>query len=189
MKLYFITGNAGKVREACAILAPFGMEVVQEKMEIDEIQDRDAGKVSGHKAREAFARLRKPLMVEDTALHIAGLNGYPGALVKHFIESIGRQGIVDCVKGKDASAEAVCALSYCDSSGKIRTFRGSVKGRISDTVRRGSHEFSDFGWDPIFIPDGHKMTFSEMGVEEKNKVSHRMKAFGKLAEWLKENSK
>jgi non-canonical purine NTP pyrophosphatase (RdgB/HAM1 family) len=189
MKLYFITSNAGKVRETSAILAPFGIEVVQEKLDIDEIQDKDAGKVSEHKAREAFARLRKPLIVEDTALHIAGLNGYPGALVRHFLESIGRQGIVDCVKGKDASAEAVCAIAYCSPEGKIRTFRGSVKGRISDNVSKGDYDFGSFSWDFIFIPEGHDMTFAEMGMVEKNKISHRSQALAKLAKWMKENSK
>jgi XTP/dITP diphosphohydrolase len=186
MKVYFITSNAGKVREASAVLAPFGIEVVQEKLDIDEIQDKDAVKVSKHKAREAFAMLRKPLIVEDTALHIAGLNGYPGALIKHFMESIGRQGIVDCVKGKDSSAEAVCAVSYCDGEGKIRTFRGSVKGKIADTVHEGGY---DFGWDPTFIPAGHKVTFAEMGMAEKNKISHRSHAFAQLAKWMKENSR
>ncbi|MFH0956724.1 MAG: RdgB/HAM1 family non-canonical purine NTP pyrophosphatase [Candidatus Aenigmatarchaeota archaeon] len=191
MKILFVTGNAGKVREAVAILAPLGIEVVQEKSDADEIQDKDAGAVSEHKAREAFARLRKPLIVEDTALHIAGLNGYPGAFVKHFVESIGRQGIVDCVKGKDPSAEGVCAISYCDGKGKIRTFRGSVKGRISCSVHEGGY---DFGWDPIFIPDipgGRKneKTFAEMGMDEKNRISNRMRAFEKLAQWLKGNSK
>jgi non-canonical purine NTP pyrophosphatase (RdgB/HAM1 family) len=186
MKILFVTGNAGKVREAVALLSPLGIEVVQEKLYIEEIQDKDAVKVSKHKARDAFARLRRPLIVEDTALHIAGLNDYPGAFIKHFMESIGRQGIVDCVKGKDPSAEAVCAIAYCDGMGKIRTFRGCVKGRISPTVHKGGY---DFGWDPTFIPDGHKVTFAEMGMAEKNKISHRSQALAKLAEWLRENSR
>jgi len=180
VELIFVTGNDGKAREAREILSYKAIDVVQEKMDLDEIQDRDVEAVSRHKALQAFRKLRMPLIVEDTGLHIDAMNDYPGALVKHFLESIGMRGIVDFVSGKSPAAEAVCVVSYCDSDGKVTSFKGTVRGRISKNVTVGY----DFGWDPIFIPEGSDKTFSEMGMEEKNKVSHRRKALEKLSSWL-----
>ena len=181
--LIFVTGNSGKVREASSILAPMGIKLVQEEMDLPEIQDKDPAKVSEHKAREAFSRLKKPIIVEDTGLRLEAMGGYPGALIKHFLDALGRQGIVDFVRGKDPSAEAACVVTYCGPDGKTKSFRGSVKGRISGKVTQGY----DFGWDPIFIPEGQEKTFAEMGMEEKNAVSHRMRALEKLASWLSSN--
>ncbi len=180
VEIIFVTGNEGKVREAREILSYKAIDVRQEEMELDEIQDRDVETVSRYKALQAFRKLRRPLIVEDTGLHIGVMNDYPGALVKHFLESIGTKGIVEFVSGKSPAAEAVCVVSYCDSDGKVTSFKGSVKGRISSSVTVGY----DFGWDPIFIPEGYDKTFSEMGMEEKNKVSHRRNALEKLASWL-----
>jgi XTP/dITP diphosphohydrolase len=184
MELLFVTGNEGKVREAREILSYKAVDVRQEKMDLDEVQDSDAETVSRHKAIQAYKKLRTPLIVEDTGLHIAAMNGYPGAMIKHFLESIGMRGIVDFVRGKSSAAEAVCVVSYCGEDGEVTSFRGSVRGRISSSVA-GSY---DFGWDPIFIPEGHERTFAEMGMDEKNKVSHRRMALEKLALWLKSNA-
>jgi XTP/dITP diphosphohydrolase len=181
MKVFFITGNEGKVREARAILSPLGIEVVQEKLEVPEIQDTDAEKVSRSKALEAFSKLKRPLFVEDVGLHIRSMGGYPGALVKHFREAIGIGGISACTDKSERSAEAVAAIAFCGSDGSVRTFSGAVRGSISEEPR-GSYTF---GFDPIFIPEGHEKTFGEMGMEEKNRISHRRKALEKFAEWLK----
>ncbi len=183
MEIFFVTGNAGKVREASEILSRKGMNVVQKVIDLPEIQDSDVEAVSRKKAEDAFRQLGKPLIVEDTGLCLKSMSGYPGALIKHFLSAMGRQGIVDFVSGKDTSADAVCVVTYCGPDGKTESFTGTVKGRISGRVTEGY----DFGWDPIFIPEGYDRTFAEMGMNEKNKVSHRRRALDALAAGLRKH--
>jgi XTP/dITP diphosphohydrolase len=183
-RLVFVTGNRMKAREAERILSKHGISIHVRKLETDEVQVKDPVRVAEHKAKEAFRVVGKPLIVEDTALHIESMNGYPGTMIKHFFDSIGPQGILDFVRGKDRSAEAVTVVAYCDSRGRVKTFRGSVKGRLSERLTRGY----DFVWDVIFIPEGHDKTFAEMGMEEKNRISQRRKAFERFAEWYEKGA-
>jgi len=73
---------------------------------------------------------------------------------------------------------------YFVTSNQPRVFQGRVKGRVVSP--RGDTRFQ---WDQIFMPKGYDMTFSEMSVEEKNRVSHRRKAFEKFRKWLENNNK
>lgn len=179
--LLFITGNCMKADEAKEILSKFGIALEQKSLEIEEIQEKDAEPVAREKARQAFGILKKPLIVEDTGLYINAMNGYPGTLIKHFFDSIGPQGIVDFLAGKDRSAEAITVVAHCDSKGEVRTFRGSVSGRISEKVTKGY----DFAWDTIFIPEGYDRTYAEIGTAEKNGISQRRLALENFAKWMK----
>lgn len=181
MQIYFITGNPMKAKEADAILSGHGVEVIQKELDVDEIQEKDAGKVAVKKAEDSFKIVNKPLFVEDTGLHIKSMNEYPGILVKHFQNSIGLQGIVDFLDGKDRSADAVTVVAFCDHEGKVHTFEGRTSGMISERVMEGYQ----FAWDTIFIPNGYEKTYSELGMGEKNRISQRSKAMEKFAEWLK----
>jgi XTP/dITP diphosphohydrolase len=181
MRVSFVTGNEGKLKESRDILSPLGIDVVQEKMDIEEIQEKDVEHVARVKAKFAYALLKKPLFVEDTGLYIKAMNGYPGNLIKHFIEAIGREGMLKCMEGRPRDAEGVSAVAYADENGKVHTFTGRVKGMISDYIGKGY----EFAWDPIFIPEGHDKTFAELGMAEKNKISHRKKSMEKFAKWLK----
>jgi XTP/dITP diphosphohydrolase len=73
-------------------------------------------------------------------------------------------------------------IGYCEPGKDVRIFRGEIDGRI--VMPRGK---SGFGWDVIFIPEGCTKTFGEMASEEKNKISHRKKAFEKFREFLSKN--
>jgi len=179
MELYFVTGNQDKFREASAIMLRYGIRLKMLNAELDELQEKEVSKVSVHKARQAFERFGKPLFVEDTGLYITGFNGYPGSLIKHFVNSIGGNGIAKCLRGKDRHARAVCVATYADRQG-LRSFTGEIHGTIAGRPR-GSY---DFGWDPVFVPQGSKKTFAQMGMDEKNMLSHRRKALESLASWL-----
>ncbi len=182
MRVYFVTGNSMKFNEAKSILSGHGVEVVQKKLDIDEVQDKDPAKVSRLKAKLAYNVLKEPLLVEDTGLCIESMNGYPGTLVKHFFSAMGPQGLVRYLDGKDRTADAVTVVSYCDSEGNVTSFEGRTSGRISETVKAGY----DFAWDVIFVPNGYEKTYSELGMKEKNEISQRSKAVRKFAEWIKQ---
>jgi XTP/dITP diphosphohydrolase len=170
MEIYFATTNKNKLREARDLL---GFEIKQADLDIQEIQSMDIEEIAKDKVRKAYEIIRKPVIVEDTALYLDGWNSFPGPFVFWVGETMGVEGICKYL-GKNRKAEAKVCVAYFDGE-RVETFTGSVKGEISDSVRGNR-----FGFDRIFIPEGEKRTFAEMGVDEKNRISHRMKAFRKL---------
>lgn len=181
-EVLFISGNSNKIREVRDMLSKWDIVVKDKVLDVDEIQEKDVEKVAGRKAKDAFDVLRVPVLVEDTGLHIDAMNGYPGSLVKHFLDSIDNAGIMAFLEGKSRGATAVTAFGYCDSSGKVNTFRGEKPGRICDEIKVKN----DFDWDCMFIPEGHEETYAQMDPDTKNSLSHRRIALEKFAEWFKD---
>jgi XTP/dITP diphosphohydrolase len=166
----FITGNKNKVREFEQMLE---VKLENEPMELDEIQSTNVEDVSIHKAHQAYEILKQPVIVEDTGLYIEDINGFPGALIKFYMRDIGCAGICSYHQLSKARAETV--ISYHDGN-IIRVFKGEIKGSIS-TKPLGDN---GFGWDTIFIPEGHSKTFAQMTTDEKNAISMRHIALNKL---------
>lgn len=179
-KICFITGNKNKLREAQAILRD--CEILDEDIELPELQGESEDIVK-EKAKLAAKELNKPVFVEDTCLCFNALNGMPGPYIKHFIEKIGREGLVRLLLGyENKSAKGIAIIGYCELGKEPKIFEGIVKGKIVEP--RGE---SGFGWDPIFIPEGHEKTFAEMSSEEKNAISHRKKALEKFRDFLEKS--
>jgi XTP/dITP diphosphohydrolase len=175
MQIYFVTSNRNKFREAEKIL---NFEIKQAKLEIPEIQSMKVKEVVEDKVRKAYEKLRKPVIVEDTSLYIKSWKNFPGPLISWVIKTMGIKGICEFI-GKDRLAKAEACVGYYDGK-RMKTFSGSVKGRISKKPRGRKR----FDWDRIFIPSGFSKTFAEMRIDEKNRISHRMKAFRKLKRFL-----
>jgi len=172
-----ITGNEGKAREYEGLL---GIEVTAVKEDLVEIQELDVVKVVERKAQDAYVRLRRPVLVDDSGLTLAEWNGLPGALVAWFLEAVGPEGILRMAAGaNDRRATVTTALGYADNAG-VRVFTGTLNGALA-TELRGQ---SGFGYDSIFIPEGHDRTFAEMASLEKNEISHRRLAVDELRKWL-----
>lgn len=153
------------------------LEVEHVPLSCPEFRDPDVSKIAMEKARYAFQHLKRPLIVDDTAFCIDALNGFPGPCAAYVLDTIGMEGILTLMKGReDRRAFFETAIAFADESG-IKIFTGRVEGRI--VLPRGQ---GGFGYDPIFEWD-HR-TFAEIPLEEKNKISHRSLALGALAEWL-----
>ena len=168
-----VTGNEGKAAEYAALL---GIEVQAVKQDLIEIQSLDVAAVVERKAADAYAKLRVPVLVDDTGLVVNAWNGLPGALVAWFLDSVGTQGILDMAAGlTDRAASVTTALGYADANG-IRVVTGTLQGTLA-TERRGSN---GFGYDEIFIPASGNLTFAEMSSGQKNLVSHRRLAVDAL---------
>ena len=153
-----------------------GMEIEQFKVDLDELQSVTLEGVFEPKARQAYELAGEPVLVEDTGLFIDGLGDLPGALIKWFEGSVGLDGILAMVSA-DAprTARAETIVGYWDGE-KIISGKGIINGSIS-LEQRGDN---GFGWDTIFIPDGHDRTFAEMTAEEKNSMSMRSLALTEL---------
>ncbi len=177
MPIYIATSNANKVREIQAIL---NTPVEQVEIDLSEIQSIDVEAVIEHKAREAYLRLGRPVLVEDTGLSIHAWNGLPGALVRWFLKAVGPAGICRMLdRFTDRSATAKTCLGLLDGA-QVQVFTGQIHGFIA-TEPRGEH---GFGWDAIFIPAGFEKTFAEMSPEEKAAISMRRKAVDLLKAYL-----
>lgn len=177
-QLKFVTGNPNKFREAQEIL---GIEMERQDLpHLHEIQTHDVQVLVEHKAEEAWEALQVPVLVEDSGLVFEAWNGLPGALVKWFELSVGCEGMLKMLEAfPDRRARAVCMAAVHDGR-EIIVGKGEVTGTIADRLRGQN----GFGWDVIFIPDGHDRTFAEMTADEKNAISHRRRAFEALRKQL-----
>lgn len=168
-----VTGNLGKVREAEQVL---GFAPEHEDIDLPEIQSLDMNEVLEAKAEEAWRRLERPLVVEETGLELAALGGFPGPLVKWMLQAIGPAGMADAAaKLGDPTATARTALLYRDAHRTV-VAEGAVRGQLV-VEPRGE---LGFGWDPIFVPETSEKTYAELTESEKGRLGHRGKAWKSL---------
>src|SRR5215204_6355196 len=182
MKAVFVTTNEHKRREVQQIL---GVELERAEFDLPEIQAIDPAEVASEKARaarEALGKPELPIIVEDSGLMVDAWDGFPGALTKWLMRSVGNEGLLRMLpEGEDRSARAVCVVALAEADGTVRTFRGEVPGTLAHEARGEG----GFGYDPVFVPESSSLTYAEMG-EGKNADSHRARAFRAVREWLGE---
>ncbi|MCY1649190.1 non-canonical purine NTP pyrophosphatase [Caulobacter sp. SL161] len=171
------TSNKCKAAEVARILA---MPVEPVKVVLDEIQAIDPVVVSRAKAAQAFRELGVPVIVDDTALCLDGLNGFPGALIAWVLDSGGLELIHRMLPpGAEKGARAVTVICYADEGG-VEAFVGEVAGEVI-AAPRGEN---GFGFDAVFVPAGQGLTFAEMASEAKDHLSPRGQALRQLAAFL-----
>ena len=170
----FVTGNLNKVREAGEIL---GVSLQQIDIpELYELQTHDPGEIVRHKLAQAYRVVKSPVLVEDSGLIFSAWNGLPGALVKWFESTVGCEGMLKMLEPFDnREAFALCYVGFHDGK-NIKIAKGEVRGRVAERLQGAG----GFGWDVLFIPDGHERTYAEMSAPEKNAISHRKRAFEAL---------
>lgn len=177
MKLFYITGNEGKFRDAKLIIP----EIERLDINLPEIQEINPIKIIEAKLIEANKQKKGRFMISDGSLYLEAIPGLPGPLIKWFEKTIGNQGLFQLAKKMgNFGAYAKVIIGYMDNQDKISYFEGEIRGDIVEP--RG---LNGFGWDAIFQPKGSKKTFAEMTIEEKNKISHGRIALEKLREYLK----
>lgn len=184
-----VTSNDNKWREAQRILesavrmkgaAGNRGELERTKLDLPELQAATTAEVAIHKARAAFEALGRPVIVEDAGVELRALGGFPGPFIKYWERLGGLESICRAVDGSgDRGIVAVCALGVCTNAGAY-VVEGRIEGMVSDRPRGAN----GFGWDAIFIPEGETRTFGEMTADEKDRVSHRRRAWAKLATTL-----
>jgi XTP/dITP diphosphohydrolase len=178
-EILFLTSNKHKVSEAQTILNKFNLKVVSMSAKGVEIQTDSLSDVARVCAQNAYERIKKPLFVEDSGLFVDALGGFPGAYSSYVLDKVGCEGILRLLdQERQRSAHFACAVAYVDET-KTHLFEGKVFGRISDRISLGG----GFGYDPIFIPDGHNEPFSKL-MDVKSKISHRVVAISQLGQFL-----
>ena len=109
----------------------------------------------------------------------------PGPYIKWFLEKTGHEGLNNLLAAyEDKSAYAQTIFAFCAGPGQeALTFDGRVPGKI--VPARGP---PDFGWDPVFLPDGYTETYAEMSKDVKTGMSHRTRSLTLLQGWLLDNA-
>jgi XTP/dITP diphosphohydrolase len=182
-KILFVTSNLGKLEEAQKLLLPLSFQVEQHNIPYPEIQGPTLEEVASFGIKWILREheIDGALMLEDAGLFVHALSDFPGVYSKYVFTTIGFEGILKLLKGKeDRSAHFESVIAYCQSNGEPMVFKGKVEGNIADE----SKGEQGFGYDPIFIPQGEQRTFAEMETEEKNQHSHRAHALAKVVEFL-----
>lgn len=182
MRISFVTGNQGKLHEAQVALAPLGHEVISADLQPTEIQGETLEEISQAKCETIGGKLPPPYFVDDGGLFVEALQGFPGVFSAHALKKIGAAGILKLMEDlTDRRAHFACVITYHDGR-SLRSFAGRCDGTIAETPRSTGH---GFGFDPIFIPNGHTETFGELTAETKNHISHRGKALARLVAHLR----
>lgn len=179
-KLTLITGNPSKAKYLADY---FHIPVAHKKIDLPELQSLDLREIVEDKARRAYEVLGTPVLVEDVSLTFHALKRLPGPLIKWFLETLENDGMCKMLDGyDDRSASAEVMYGLCDG-GAVIIFHGSIDGHIA-TEPRGE---TNFGWDPIFIPNGYSKTWAQMSGDEKHLTSMRKPALEVLATYLEKN--
>ncbi len=182
MKLFFVSSNIHKFQEIKGILNEYNIKISFYEAELPELQSESLEEIALFSAKHSFTQLKQPLFVEDTGLFIQSLNGFPGPYASYIFKTIGNSGILQLLKNRSnriAIFKTVYALILSET--ESHTFIGEMKGIIA----KNEKGCQGWGYDPIFIPDeGNGETYAEMGIMEKNKISHRQKGLRKIVDWL-----
>lgn len=188
MDLCFATNNVHKVQEISQLLGNafrvLSLADIGCTEELPETQDTLAGN-SQEKATYVHQRYHVNCFADDTGLEVDALGGRPGVHSAHYAGA--QRNSEDNIqlllhelaahKNRSAQFRTVITLWLNDA---MHQFEGTVRGTIA-TERSGEQ---GFGYDPIFIPEGHPHSFARMTADEKNRISHRGRAVRQLVHFL-----
>ncbi|MFN8242119.1 MAG: RdgB/HAM1 family non-canonical purine NTP pyrophosphatase [Bacteroidales bacterium] len=188
MELVFATNNKHKLQEISHLLGDSFTLLSLDEIGLTEEIPEDYPTLEENavfKAGYIHSSTGKNVFADDTGLEIFALDGKPGVHSARFAgDSRDFEANIDKVLAlladkpdRRARFRTIIALIL---NGKEYLFEGKVEGTIINERRGGS----GFGYDPVFLPDGHDKTFAEMNLDEKNKISHRARAFIRLKEFL-----
>lgn len=187
-KLVFATNNQHKLTELQSILGGryqlLSLADIGFFDDIPETRDTLEGNAS-QKANFVYDRFGMNCFADDTGLEVEALDNAPGVYSARYAgpqrssDDNVKKLLHDLQKINNRAARFRTVISLI-IDGNEKLFEGIVEGKIIDTPK-GTQ---GFGYDPIFVPDGHNLTFAEMDMEEKNKISHRGRAVEKLVIFL-----
>lgn len=183
------TQNRHKAEEIAELLVGLDVRVLTLADVAPELDIPETGDTFMENARqkaETAARLTGLLtLADDSGLDVDALGGEPGVHSKRFADTDRERidkllGLLADVPGGLRSARFHCAVVIADPQAILAEIEETVEGFIT----REPHGAGGFGYDPIFLPVGTTCTMAELGMEEKNAISHRGKAFRHAAEFL-----
>lgn len=186
-KLVIASHNIGKVREIGELLEPYGVETISAgALDLPEPDEDGLTFIANAEIKALAAAIASgmPALADDSGIEVKGLDGAPGIYSARYAGdgkdfNVAMKKIHTELEAKgetDKSANFTCALTLAWPDGHVESFEGKVFGDIVWPMRGTK----GFGYDPIFIPTGHDITFAEMEPADKHAMSHRANAFKQL---------
>ena len=191
IRICFATNNLHKIEELNALLGNDIHLLSLTDIGCTEALAETSATIEGNsdqKASYVFQKYGVSCFADDTGLEVEALNGAPGVYSARFAGPDGNaENNMALLLQKLASehnrkARFKTVITYYNHKGEPLQFEGIVNGKIINE-KRGT---SGFGYDPLFVADGYDITFAEMDLTEKNKISHRALAVKKLVDYLKQ---
>ena len=189
-RLLVATHNRGKLDEIRAMMAPHGIAVTSAgDMGLPEPAETESSFIGNAriKARAAIQATGLPVLADDSGITVDGLDGAPGVYTADWAETPNGRDFMQAMartwnelearkvpEPRTAQFRATLILLWPDGHEEI--FEGVAPGRLVWPPRG----VQGHGYDPIFVPDGHDLTYAEMTPEQKNAISHRARAFALL---------
>ena len=179
--LTFVTSNRHKFEEAETVAESYGIKLKHMLYEYLEIQADTLEEIVRFSINNVCTNIKDSFFLEDAALFVEGLHGFPGPYSSYVNRTISWKGILQLMNKMDKKAKKAYFQSvigfYDSDTNDIKLFSGKCEGIITD-IGKGS---MGFGFDPIFAPFDSQglpmtVTFAEMTKEEKSKYSHRSKS-------------
>ena len=188
-KILIGTHNKGKFKEIAYLISKKYKKISPSSLNIKSPKETGSTFISNSKLKVSFFSkyVDYPVISDDSGLSIKALNNRPGVYSARLAK---RQGSIhkamkfilkNMKKKKDRTAIFICSLSFKDKKSKIISVEGRLEGKISNKILGNK----GFGYDPIFIPAGKKITFGQMSKLKKIKMDHRYIAFQKLKKKIK----
>ena len=202
MRLHLASGNLHKAAELTAlarasseILHTLPIEIISARAVggMPDVEE-DTGTFVGNARKKAQAlRAQLPagafVLSDDSGVCVDALDGGPGVESAYYA---GPQGdpranlaklaeVMRDVSDERRAAHFLCVLLVLTSTGEEIVFEGLCRGRLLREPRGGA----GFGYDPLFVPDGYDQSYAELGDAIKGRISHRARAWAKLADWAR----
>jgi XTP/dITP diphosphohydrolase len=184
MKLLVATGNAGKLREIGALLAPHGIQTLGLSSLPHAVEIVEDGETFAENARKKALALHRAtglaVLADDSGLAVTALGGRPGVHSARYAgpgaaDADNNAKLLQELAGVPDEARAaafLCAMILIAPDGTQHTAEGRLEGRMLREPRGAE----GFGYDPIFQPEGEARTLAEIPLAEKNTMSHRFRA-------------
>jgi XTP/dITP diphosphohydrolase len=192
MELCFATNNNHKLEEVSTSLGDaFLLKTLNDIGCTDELPET-SGTIPGNsrqKAEYVWTNFGVSCFADDSGLEIDALQGEPGVDSAFYsgsrsFENNIKKVLTNLSGASNRKARFITVFTLL-LHGVEHQFEGIVEGQILQEPRGNG----GFGYDPIFLPDGHDRTFAEMSLDEKSKISHRSKALAKMVAYLKDQVK
>ncbi|MBT4723062.1 hypothetical protein HN958_01465 [Candidatus Falkowbacteria bacterium] len=150
--IYFVTTNKEKIKQASKSLSRFNIELKDVNLEMPESRAEDSKEIAIEKAKIAFDKLKKPVIVEDSGFYIKSLGGFPMTHIKFSLKTLGIANIIKMMQGfKTRNAEWRMSVAYCSKKNNVKTFTYIDKGSISTKLKRKKRKTMSDYW-RIYIP-------------------------------------
>jgi XTP/dITP diphosphohydrolase len=200
MRFFLATGNRHKLEEVGAILSTVRPDIRVESADVlggmptvDEsgASFLDNARIKAH-ALEHRSLEGGSVLADDSGLCVDFLGGEPGVYSSRYAglgasDEVNTRLLLDRLRGvptEQRTAHFRCVIVLLEPGGGERVFDGRCHGRIAiEPSGKGG-----FGYDPVFVPSGHEISFAQLPASEKNRISHRAVALKSLGEWVRGRS-